>query len=295
MRRGDGGGHGEAATTLALTSARELDQHWPTAQATRAYELPGTDGRLWMTIDHDPAAGYRVWIPHGGRYVISPDGLRILCAPPRARAGRWRLLIGQALPIASALRGFEVFHASAVAVGGEAVAFVAPSGVGKTSLALHMVLAGARLLADDVLALRATGEEVLAYAGAGTANVPLDQAAAMSAAELERMGEVIDTSHKLHVRFEADEQPVPLSRIYFLRREAGVGSPAIERVDPPDPMVLLGNTFVFHVETRLRLITQLDVCSRIAQTCALFSVGFDPVHGAPALRAAVEDHLAGTR
>jgi hypothetical protein len=293
LRRGDPAVEQESPTRLRLTSARELDENWPAAKAKRTFEMRGVGSRRLITIDYEPTSGYRVWIPHGGTVLISPDGFDILCAAPRARAGQWRLLIGQALPIASSLRGFEVFHASAVTVDGQAVAFVAPSGVGKTSLALQMVLAGARLLADDVVALEAGEGEVLAHPGAGTANVPLDQAAAMSMEELSQIGAVVDESHKLHLAWEPDERPAPLSRIYFLAREAGLDAPVVELVDPPDPVALLGNTFVFHVDTRMRLITQLDVCSRIAQTCGLFSVRFDPRHGAPALRAALQNHLAG--
>ena len=99
--------------------------------------------------------GYRVWVRGLGRCRISPGGDTIECAPPRAKAGRWRLLIGQGLPIAAALRGLEVLHSSAV-VSRPAVAFVAPSGTGKTSLALEFVIGGARLLADDVVVLEAT-------------------------------------------------------------------------------------------------------------------------------------------
>jgi hypothetical protein len=295
LKRGNPVLAGEPPTRLRLTSAQELDENWPAAQAKRTFESRSVDGRRLITIDHEPRTGHRIWIPGMGRYLISPDGLNVLCAPPRARAGRWRVLIGQALPLASALRGFEVFHASAVASEGQAIAFVAPSGVGKTSLALQMVLAGAQLLADDVLALQAVEGEIVAHAGAGTANVPREQAAGMSAAELARLGEVIDKTHKLHLAFEADERPVPLSSIYFLKREAGLGHALIERLDPPDPAILLGSTYVSHVRTPRRLIAQLDVCSRIAQTGRLFTVRFDPSRGAPALRSAVQDHLACTR
>ena len=224
LRPIDGIPDGPSPTRLRLTTAQELDAIWPARRATRSAELFNADGRRILTIDYEPATGYRVWVPRGGRYLISPDGLDILCAPQRARAGHWRLLIGQALPIASALRGYEVLHASAVEVDGQAIAFTAPSGVGKTSLALRMVLTGARLMADDHVALEAAEGGVRAYAGAGIANVPLEQAAAMSEAELARLGEVVDESHKLHLAFETDGRPVPLSRIYFLGREAGTGS-----------------------------------------------------------------------
>ena len=48
-----------------------------------------------------------------------------------------------------------VLHASAVAVGGEAAAFLAGSTGGKSSLAAALVAAGCPLLSDDLVAIEA--------------------------------------------------------------------------------------------------------------------------------------------
>ena len=103
-------------------------------------------------------------------------------------------------------------------------------------------------------------------------NLSRSIAASMSAQDLARVGEVVDESDKLHLAFTPGDGPVSLSRIYFLRRLPGSGTASISRPHPGDPTLLLGNTFVFHVATRARLITQLDVCSQIAQTAPLFQV-----------------------
>ncbi len=51
-------------------------------------------------------------------------------------------------------RGYFVLHASAVRIGGEVVAFTAPSGVGKSTLAVLLAGCGAEYLADDIVVVR---------------------------------------------------------------------------------------------------------------------------------------------
>jgi hypothetical protein len=119
------------------------------------------------TIDFDEELGYRLYARHFGLALINPNGERVLCAPPGAPDWSWqRFLVGRVLPWAALLRGREVFHASAVQVGGRAIAIVAPSGGGKTSLALRLVLRGAGFITDDVLALERTPDGINAYPGA---------------------------------------------------------------------------------------------------------------------------------
>ena len=57
-------------------------------------------------------------------------------------------------------------HASAVAIDGGAILLRGPSGAGKSDLALRLIDAGARLVADDQVELRRVGREVLARAPA---------------------------------------------------------------------------------------------------------------------------------
>jgi hypothetical protein len=62
-------------------------------------------------------------------------------------------LAGNVMALLLTLRGLEVLHGSAVAMGGSAVAFVGHSNAGKSTLAGEACAAGASLVADDVLAV----------------------------------------------------------------------------------------------------------------------------------------------
>ncbi len=57
-------------------------------------------------------------------------------------------------------------HASCVAIAGEAVLLRGPSGSGKSDLALRLIDAGARLVADDGTQLRRDGSRLIASAPA---------------------------------------------------------------------------------------------------------------------------------
>jgi len=72
---------------------------------------------------------------------------------------------GPVLALALALSGRPCLHASAVSIGGRAVAFAGRSGAGKTTLAALACLAGADLVADDTLAMDVDGAEVRCLPG----------------------------------------------------------------------------------------------------------------------------------
>ncbi|MPV38114.1 phosphoenolpyruvate carboxykinase (ATP) [Georgenia subflava] len=63
------------------------------------------------------------------------------------------LVSGTLLSFVLAMRGHPVLHASAVQVGGVAVAFVGASGMGKSTMATLLCAEGGRLITDDVLRL----------------------------------------------------------------------------------------------------------------------------------------------
>jgi hypothetical protein len=88
-----------------------------------------------------------------GRFDIDRSGGAIVWRPPEAVAkDAARLdILGRVLATAMHAAGDVCFHASAVAIGGEGIAFLGSKGLGKSTLAWAMVRAGARLITDDTL------------------------------------------------------------------------------------------------------------------------------------------------
>jgi hypothetical protein len=96
------------------------------------------------------------------------------CAPSPTAGVRWqRVLTDTVLWTVSLLRGFELLHASAVATGAGLIALAGASGSGKSTLAAEFIRAGARLFADDLLALEDLDGTLIAHPGPPLVNLPL--------------------------------------------------------------------------------------------------------------------------
>jgi hypothetical protein len=249
------------------------------------------DGSLGMRVARLDG-GYLIEAPGHGTFRVIDDGSRVEYDRLATPIWRWhRPLCAQALPLAATLGGLELFHASAVVLDDRAVAFVADSGTGKTSVALALLARGAALVTDDVLALESTAREVLAHPGVPIANMAADQLALMTGSERARIGFPIGRSDKVHIQIaKMSARPLPLGALYFLARSDAVEGLSIEPASPPDPRELLGATFMPHVVTRARLTTQLTTCAQIADMVPLFKLAV-PTRLTPAeLAREVEGH-----
>jgi len=104
----------------------------------------------------------------GTRFVINSDAIAMTWEPPLNFDDAATYLVGAAFALLLRLRGAACLHASAVIEGDAVTAFVGPSGSGKSTAAAARVLAGATLIAEDVLALTMLDRRVVAlpaYAG----------------------------------------------------------------------------------------------------------------------------------
>jgi hypothetical protein len=280
--------------SLELIEPRELDRVWRQAGETSLLDRRDPAGRLVMSIESDSTLGFRIYAPRYGRHLISPDGRRVRSVLPRVAPWRWqRLLFAQVLPLATSLQGLGVFHASAVAVEGTALAFIAASGTGKTSLAVHLVDRGAALLTDDVLALEGGGPTVLAHHGAAFASVAQAELDAVSPVARRQLGAVAGKNDKVLVTPRVGQTSVPLRAVYFLSRMAEPGEIVIERSDPPDPLLLLSANFISYVPDPSHLRRHLDLCAQIAETAGIHRVEIPTGTSAAAVADAVLAHSRG--
>lgn len=123
-------------------------------------------------LDENGVPSKRVWRVCDGRYyrIDYSDGTTIVVDSRGERIwATWQgtlevedvaaYLLGPILGFVLRLRGVTCLHASAVAIGGHAIALVGPSGRGKSSTAAAFARMGHAVLADDVVALRDEGDE----------------------------------------------------------------------------------------------------------------------------------------
>ncbi len=274
----------DGATATATGRRLELsvpcaDLEWPAGAARISNERTADGGVLFQIAQSE--LGYRIAGPQYGIAIVSPDGSLVRGSPGTGGLTDWqRLLIGQVLPFAAVLHGLEVLHASAVAVDGEAVAFLGHSGAGKTSLAIELCRLGAGFLADDVLAVERRGDRLLGHPGAPLVGVDPDQVERLGPATI--CGPVLaEDSSEAMVRMRPQETPLPLKAIFVLERDPeGPSRPRFEPVVAPQ--MLLAATFNLVLLERPRLEALLDVCA-LAAAGRVEKVVIGPGSDAPAL------------
>jgi hypothetical protein len=250
-----------------------LRAHWADRRSTAVVDLRYEGGRTFLRVDRAEEGSYRVSTSRHGRHVVSADGSGIWSALPAGAPARWqRLLFAQPLPLAAALRGLELFHAAAVSVGDEAIAIVAPSGTGKSSVTAHMVAAGAGFVTDDVLAVDAVDGELVVYPGPARLAVTAPELRAVPPGSRSRLGPIVGRTDKLLAAPPPAGGPRRLARVALLSRLPGHGRLRISRSDVPSLQRLLGSAFLPHLATPERLLQRLDVCGLIAQELECYDV-----------------------
>lgn len=115
-----------------------------------------------------------------GRVTVR-DGREIVVRP-HERADERALalfLAGPALAVALHQRGRLVLHATAVAIGGRALAILGEKGAGKSTLAAALTRRGHRLLSDDVVAIEERDGASVAFAGTASLKIQPEAARAL--------------------------------------------------------------------------------------------------------------------
>lgn len=187
-----------------------LDKVAPVLEGARLVE-PGVFAREnALLLDNEVA-----------RYLIC-DGRQIIVEPKAGSSEREirAYLLGSAFGAMYHQRGLMPLHANAVELDGRAFAFVGPSGSGKSTLAAQFQRLGLRVLCDDVCMVTMDGHgHALAWPGIPRIKLWIDALSALGRdpGDLERIFDDED-KFSLPVDDNAARQPVPLARVYALRK-----------------------------------------------------------------------------
>jgi hypothetical protein len=273
--------------SLRLGTRAEIESGFP-RDSERIGELRFDDGRLAVSVEAGGPAGYLAYAYDFGHARISADGREIVAAPLDKPAWIWqRYLTGQLMPLAGLLQGLEVFHSSVLGLDGRAIAVVANSGVGKTTLALRLALRGLDFVSDDVLVAERDNGGLVAHPGIGLANVRPGARELLPPLEESGMAESIGSNEReTRIAVRRAGGALPLSALFVLNRFLDPRELRVERLSPVDPRVLLAATFNVSVRTPDRLARQLDVCSHLERSVSVYrvswggEVGGDEVAGA---------------
>ncbi len=149
-----------------VTWGRDLAECRRRPEGRLVAELDLEDGEWWYRATWT-GSEYHLRFYDCGDFIVSGalDAVEIRSARTDRSSILPVLMAGTVTSFLLTLRGSTVLHASGVEIDGHALAFVGPSGQGKTTLATLLALAGARLLTDDVLTVDA-GPPVTCLGGA---------------------------------------------------------------------------------------------------------------------------------
>jgi hypothetical protein len=152
------------ALTLWCCSERALKAQW--SGSARLLWEADRDGVV-VDVARGHGGEHRIRAAGLATFLLAADGATLACATAGDRPCDWRRLLDElALPCASLLCGNEALHGGAVAFDGGAVALLAPSGGGKSTLCAALLEHGGTLLSDDVVVLADRDGRVVAEPGA---------------------------------------------------------------------------------------------------------------------------------
>jgi hypothetical protein len=180
-------------------------------------------------------------------------------------------LLGPVLGLLLRLRGVTCLHASAVAFGDNAVAFVGSEGAGKSTTAAALAQRGHAILSDDVVALAERNgsffvhpaypylclwpESVESLYGSAEA---LPQFSANYEKRCLSLG-------KQELRFA--QQALPLAAIYILGERRGDPAPLVEELTPQRAfLALVANTFATNTLDSSMRAKEFEILARVAPT-----------------------------
>ena len=241
----------------------------------REWDLPG--GVPWtrfFRIDGE----YVLRFPDIADFEIDRERRSVLCRPvPDADEGVCRhLFLNQVLPLAMSGRGELLFHGSAVAIGGAAVAILGETGRGKSTLAGALATSGHPFLTDDGLWLTPDASGWVIRPSHASIRLWPDSADALLHRGA-RAEPALPNTDK--ARFLADERlpfcdvPQRLRRVYFL------GTGAKRLVIEPLPasaaaVAWLANAFMLDPDERPLLAAQFESVARIARALVCYRLDY---------------------
>jgi hypothetical protein len=187
------------------------------------------------------ATGFRLIYEDTGVFDVSEDGREIVWRrPATADLEAVRLdVLGRVLALALHASGWLSLHGSAVALDAGAVAFLAPKGNGKSTLAFALMKAGAPLMTDDTVVIDA-GPPAIVRPGVQSVRLFRDSADWLSAPDpIPGSSDIKSTFGQLaaHARHMTR---APLAALYLLE---SVAAGAISQ--PAERQALVGPHAVF--------------------------------------------------
>lgn len=242
--------------------------------------------------------GYLLRFPDNADFEITAGNLAVTCAPvpgvPFATCEH--LYLNQVAPLVHAGNGKLVLHGSAVVIKGTAMAFIAESGRGKSTIAAAFAVDGCPFLTDDGLQLDFEAAGYLVVPSHPSIRLWEDSHEALLPADASTSPPVHYTSKSRFVagsELEYRDRSAPLGRIYCLG-PGGADAIVIRRMPPSDAVdTLLHHSFILDIEDKLRLGAHFARLASLANVVACFHLDYPRCYSElPRVLTAIRAHAA---
>jgi hypothetical protein len=205
---------------LCTVSPAELERKWSGAPDPPLWQGLLGDG-CTLTIERGEAEDLLFTYADRARFRLRASRETLDCAPSQQDLHWQQALLGKVLPTIAVIRGYEGLHAAGLDSPAGVLAIAAPSGTGKSTLAVELLQRGWRLFADDTLVLERQAGEVRAHPGTPHMNLAIDRPRSSDEHPLGRTLATLAGERWLAVG-EASERSRPVRMVCMLDRGPGM-------------------------------------------------------------------------
>jgi len=245
---------------------------------------------LWYASDHldergaptlvismsGDGAWFQMRYSDGTEFLVDRLGTRLWASWPQPLTveDTATYLLGPVMGFVLLLRGTHCLHASAIDVGGRAIALVGPAGAGKSTTAAAFAKLGYGVLSDDVVTLADVHGELSVHPAYPCIRLWPESAKALFGSA-DALPLLTPNWDKRYLDLAADEHrfqsaALPLAAIYVLGERSGETTPRVESMAPQAAMIeLVGNAYVPRLKDKAARAEEFKVLGHVVATVPL--------------------------
>jgi|SRR5215213_3898433 len=211
---------------------------------------------------------YRFHYADHTQFVVDRSGSEVWAewSSPLTLEDTATYLLGPVMGFVMLLRGIVCLHASAIAIGNDAIALVGPAGSGKSTTAAAFAERGYSVLAEDVVTLDDRGDRFVVRPGYPCIRLwpPAVKALYGSETHLPKLTANWDKCY-LDLSEQFQGEPLPLAAIYQLgQRRHDSAAPFMDALDPSEAlMALVANTYATKLMDKQMRAREFEVLTRV--------------------------------
>lgn len=217
---------------------------------------------------------YRFSYADRTEFVIDRDGTEVWAewSDPLTLEDTATYLLGPVMGFVMLLRGVVCLHASAIAIGDEAIALVGPAGSGKSTTAAAFSDLGYKILAEDVVTLDDREDYFLVRPGYPCIRLWPAAVTALYGPEAQ-LPKLTPNWEKryLDLSEKFQPQPVRLAAIYLLgERSDAESAPFVETLDRAEGLMsLVANTYATKLMDKQMRAREFELLTRVLRHVSL--------------------------